>query len=232
MSGGKPSESAMGTLGIVALLLYFAPWILLPAYANSLYWRKVNKLIDELPRTVASQPDKRSRRLAGNGGTSIVVPLVVSLFGGLFGMGMMAAISIPAYQDYTIRAQVQEGLQLATPAKTAVAEFYARTGHWPANNAEAGFGGATGQYTTAVDIDKGSIIVSYGNKANEIILKDGGRIALTPGIDAAGDVVWVCGGASPPAGVTLSNGPSGIEIADKHVPSNCRGAPGGSREAN
>jgi hypothetical protein len=128
MSGGKPSESAMGTLGIVALVLFFAPWILLPVYANSLYWRKINKLIDELPRTVASQPDKRSRRLAGNGGTSIVVPLVVSLFGGLFGMGMMAAISIPAYQDYTIRAQVQEGLQLATPAKTAVAEFYAR-GH-------------------------------------------------------------------------------------------------------
>jgi type IV pilus assembly protein PilA len=215
-------KSAATIMGVGALL-YFASWIVLPMYANALYWSKINKIIDAIPRSVASQPDKRERRLERNGGTGLAVPLVVFLFGGLFGVGMLAAISIPAYQDYTIRAQVTEGLQLAGGAKAAVAEFFAERNAWPANSAEAGFDGAAGKYTESVDIDRGTVIITYGGSANPNL--KGGRIALVPGVKLDGDVVWVCGDGPTPDGVTLSEGPRGVELPNKYLPSACRGAP-------
>jgi type IV pilus assembly protein PilA len=212
-------NSAGAIMGLGALL-YFASWIVLPMYANSFYWAKINKLIDNLPRNIASQPEKRERRLESNGGTSIVVPLVVFLFGGVLGTGMMAAISIPAYQDYTIRSQITEGLGLASEAKGDVAEYYAQNQAWPVNGAAAGFSGTSGKYTETVEIDQGSVIITYGAGANTK-LKDG-RLALVPGVTLNGDVVWVCGDGPTPDGVTLSEGPRGIEVEEKYLPRACR----------
>jgi type IV pilus assembly protein PilA len=215
-------KSAGAIVG-VGFLLYFASWIVLPMYANSLYWSKINKLIDNLPRSIANQPEKRERRLENNGGTNFVVPLIVFLFGGLFGSGMLAAISIPAYQDYTIRSQITEGLNLASGAKAAVAQYHARRNQWPANGTEAGFRALSGKYTETIEIDQGSIIITYGAGANQKIA--GGRLALVPGLDASGDVVWVCGEGPTPDGVTLSDGPRGIEVEEKYLPRACRGSP-------
>jgi type IV pilus assembly protein PilA len=216
--------ASAGAIFGLGLLLYFASWIVLPMYANSFYWSKVNKLIDELPRSVASQPDKRERRLERNGGTSIVVPLIVFLFGGVSGLGILAAISIPAYQDFTIRSQVVEGLNLASDAKMAVAEHFAERNAWPANSAEASFDGSSGKYVDSIDIDQGSIIITYGAEANEKL--KGGRLALVPGVRSNGDVVWVCGDGPAPDGVTLSEGPRGIEVEEKYLPRACRGTAG------
>jgi type IV pilus assembly protein PilA len=208
----------------IGFLLYFASWILLPMYANSLYWSKIRGLIDDLPRSVASQPDKRERRLERNGGTSIVVPLIVFLFGGVFGAGMLAAISIPAYQDYSIRSQINEGINLSRGAKATVAEYFAQHNAWPADNAEAQYSSTDGKYTESILIDQGSVIITYGGSANQKL--KGGRLALVPGVTLNGDVVWVCGDGPTPAGVTLSEGPRGIEVEEKYLPKNCRGTPG------
>ncbi|VDY05994.1 protein of unknown function [Thiomonas sp. Bio17B3] len=62
------------------------------------------------------------------GFTLIELMIVVAI------IGILAAIAIPAYQDYTIRAQVSEGLSLADGAKTALAEYYTNTGAFPPNN--------------------------------------------------------------------------------------------------
>jgi type IV pilus assembly protein PilA len=222
--GASQNEAGAAVVGLVALLLYFAPWILLPMFANSLYWRKVNKLIEDMPSSVASQPDKRARRLAGNGGTNIVIPLVVYLVGGVFGVGMLAAISIPAYQDYTIRAQVTQGLGMAVEPKALVAEHYHQHKAWPANNEAAAYSGATGDYVSSLEIDQGAIIITYGNKANSNLLKEGGRLVLTPALTPNGDVVWVCGNGPLPDGAVLDeNAAGGSEIANKYLPSSCRG---------
>ena len=89
------------------------------------------------------------------GFTLIELMIVVAI------IGILAAIAIPAYQDYTIRAQVSEGLSLSSGAKAAVAEFYQDSGNWPANNSQAGLEVSPyiqGKYTLQVAVTAGGVI--------------------------------------------------------------------------
>ena len=87
-------------------------------------------------------------------------------------IGILAAIAIPAYQDYTIRAQVSEGLSLASDIKAGVAEYMAQTGNWPADLVEAGLGSAavmtdkSGRYVESLDVTDGTITIVYGKDVN------------------------------------------------------------------
>ncbi len=125
------------------------------------------------------------------GFTLIELMIVVAI------IGILAAIAIPAYQDYTIRAQVSEGLNLGGGSKTAVTEYYQDTGVFPNTNALAGLeasGNITGKYVTQVAVGaNGVITVTYGNSANANITGD--SLSLTP-VDNLGSVSWTCANAS------------------------------------
>lgn len=123
-------------------------------------------------------------------------------------VGILAAVALPAYQDYTIRGQASEGMVLAEGAKTAVAETYANKGAMPTTNAEAGFDGATGKYVSTVEIGaNGVITATYGGDANATNLK-GKALTLTPKVEASGNLSWAC--ASP-------------DLKQKYLPSSCKG---------
>src|ERR1700744_3812808 len=81
-------------------------------------------------------------------------------------IGILAAIAIPAYQNYTIRSQVTEGLTLADGWKTAIAEYYANTGVWPTLANLTGTQTSVGKYEQSVTVTPGTIVITYGNAAN------------------------------------------------------------------
>ena len=146
------------------------------------------------------------------------------LFGPLFTLGVLAAIAIPAYFDYTIRSQVIEGLNLASGVKAEVAESYAVNGVWPVDLKQAGLTGAPhGHYVTSVTVRNGTITIRFGGQANQSIARH--QLTLRPTTTERGDVMWSCGyspdlGVDPPKGAAA---PHATNIERKFLPKACRG---------
>jgi Tfp pilus assembly major pilin PilA len=152
--------------------------------------------------------------LLGSGGMAAVA-----------GIGVAAAVAIPAYQDYTIRVQVTEGLNLAAAPKAAVVESWTGAGEAPADRAAAGMSpeatDTEGRYVQSIDIADGEILVRYGNQAHPNVAAR--MLTLTPYATADGGVVWACGYAAPPPDAEAVGAQTRVTTVEaQYLPSGCR----------
>ena len=146
-------------------------------------------------------------KLLQKGFTLIELMIVVAI------IGILAAVAIPAYQDYTARAQVTEAVELLSGGKTPMAEFYADKGVWP-TQALSVMGNTTGKYMQFLTITTGSgvsglLVLTATMKATGVNAKlQSGTITLST---ADGGKNWSC---------TKSSG--GTDIKPQYRPAACR----------
>ncbi|HFA5441548.1 TPA: pilin, partial [Neisseria gonorrhoeae] len=147
-------------------------------------------------------------------------------------VGILAAVALPAYQDYTARAQVSEAILLAEGQKSAVTEYYLNNGIWPENNASAGVASSPtdikGKYVKEVEVKNGVVTAQMASSNVNKEIKDK-RLSLWARRQD-GSVKWFCGQPVTRADdaanddVTAdANGNDGINT--KHLPSTCRDEP-------
>ncbi|ENV7269158.1 pilin, partial [Neisseria gonorrhoeae] len=109
-------------------------------------------------------------------------------------VGILAAVALPAYQDYTARAQVSEAILLAEGQKSAVTEYYLNNGEWPANNTSAGVASASdikGKYVQKVEVENGVVTATMKSDGVNKEIQDK-RLSLWAKREA-GSVKWFCG---------------------------------------
>ncbi len=164
---------------------------------------------------------KRGLRRHQRGFTLIELMIVVAI------IGILASLAISAYQTYTVRAQITEGLNFAAGAKVPIVDAYTQSGIAPADRPSAGMTPAPtdtrGNYTSQVDVVDGRIDVTFGGtRAHASIF--GQTLSLTPYQTPGDTVVWRCGYAAAPGGILLPGGAAhqNPTVQPRYLPVACR----------
>ncbi|NIL94221.1 MAG: prepilin-type N-terminal cleavage/methylation domain-containing protein [Woeseiaceae bacterium] len=142
-------------------------------------------------------------------------------------IAILASLAVSAYQTYTVRAQVSEGINFAAGAKVPIVDAYTNGGVAPANRAAAGMtplaSDSRGSYVSSVEIVDGRIDITFGGPlAHQDIV--GQTVSVTPYETAGNTVVWRCGNAPVPGGVPLIGGAPHLAptLAIRYLPASCR----------
>ena len=140
-------------------------------------------------------------------------------------IGILASIAIPAYQDYTIRAQVVESFSITGEMKLSIRDFYKDRGRFPVDNVEAGVPAPQhliGNFVTKVEVVEGAMHVEFGNYVNGNLA--GETLTIRPIFVSASPtspISWICGYREPPNGMETV-GEDRTTLQNKHMPASCR----------
>lgn len=164
-------------------------------------------------------PDRTKKNSAGF--TLIELMIVVAI------IGILASLAISAYQTYTVRAQIAEGLNMAAGAKVPIVDSFTQNGVAPASRVDAGMTpnatDTAGNYVSGVNIVDGRIDITFGGPlAHQDII--GETLSVTPYVTAGNTVTWRCGNAPAPVGALLQGGAGhqAPTLDNRYLPSACR----------
>lgn len=196
---GKSGETVIG----VGYVLYIIGLFVVPGlYANALYYKHCKKKITE----VKASPNERQRQLgelSGKGGTSaaafiVIIPILIAV------IGILAAIAVPAYQDYTTRARMTEAVSIGTQATQSVGDYFDRYQRVPASLEETGFAAQFSPFIKAVDVDSRTGVVMITIAGAPLT---GKTLYFVPSLTANQQILWKC---------------QSDDIQDKYLPQQCR----------
>ena len=151
-------------------------------------------------------------------GFAIVLVILLVIFGGIFMVGILAAVSIPAYQDYTARAQVSEGLSLASAQKAVLAEYYTDNRDFSNISSSDLTDATSGNYVDSVTLEmaNGETVVIVASFKQSGVHRDiaGQKFRLAT---EDGDTTWQCGYAIQNELLKSSD-----QVEPKYLPSACK----------
>lgn len=202
-TAGVTNGSAIFLIGTVYLLYLAGILFLAPMYANALYYNHCKKQISAA-KASTTDVQRQLGELAGKGGTSNIVIIIILFFAIIALLGIVAAVAIPAYQDYTAKARVTQAYQLGKSAADSVTRYYNLNQELPNDLGEAGFASPLPPSVKEISMDD-----QYGTLT--IIMNGpivGGKsFTLEPALDEGRQLYWNC---------------TSTEIRDKYLPLACR----------
>lgn len=195
-------NSADTVIGIGYVLFLIALFVLPPMYANALYYKHCKKKITEVSSS-SQNLQRRLGELSGKGGTSNVILIFVLVFAFIAFIGILAAIAIPAYQDYTVRAKMTAVVGIGVQATKAVDEFISQNNAIPTQMEQTGFS-STSPYVKHVMVNGQNGVVLLTTGFSPITDK---TLVFVPSLDQNKMIVWKCASEDIPA---------------KYLPQRCR----------
>ena len=199
VAGG--SANIMGGAGY---LLYLVAIVFLPpVYANALYYNHCKKQISAVSASTADV-QRQLGDLSGRGGTSNTAIIFLLVFVFIALLGIVAAIAIPAYQDYTTKARVAQAYELGSSAADLVTRYYNRNQGLPGDLGEAGFAASLPSSVREISMNNqnGTLTVLMNGD-----VVGGKSLFLEPALDEGGQPYWSCMSA---------------EVRDRYLPQACR----------
>jgi Tfp pilus assembly protein PilE len=182
--------AASPTFGSVVALAWFVAWLIGPGLlANGWYFKHCQAKIREV-RARGGSKEQMLARLESAGGTSSVLVIILAIFGIIAGIGILAAVSLPAYQQYTVKAKVADAIVEGREVADLVGRQYQATGQLP-TDIDRLTAQATHQskYVQKIELDPTTGALEVHVEATPTVA---GSIKLFPNADASRRVTWSC----------------------------------------